>query len=111
MTGPGTNSYVVGDAKSGFIVIDPGPPDAQHVERLWHITGGDIRCIVCTHSHPDHSPGAALLKALCVLQGWDVPVLGMASRPTARAHSQWVPDRELGDGERLVLTSDGDQHS
>ena len=25
MTGPGTNSYLVGDADSGFIVIDPGP--------------------------------------------------------------------------------------
>ena len=111
MTGPGTNSYVVGDAKSGFIVIDPGPPDATHVARLWRITGGDIRAIVCTHSHPDHSPGAALLKALCTQQGVDVPVLGMASQPTARAHSQFVPDRELADGERLVLTSDGDQHS
>jgi len=111
MTGPGTNSYLVGDKNSGFIVIDPGPPDATHVARLWRITGGDIRAIVCTHSHPDHSPGAALLKALCTQQGVDVPVLGMASHETARAHSQFVPDRELADGERLVLTSDGDQHS
>ncbi|NDC61107.1 MAG: MBL fold metallo-hydrolase [Betaproteobacteria bacterium] len=111
MTGPGTNSYVVGDARSGFIVIDPGPPDAQHVERLWHITGGDIRWIVCTHSHPDHAPGAALLKALCAQHGLDVAVLGMASLATARAHSRFMPDRELHDGERLVLRSDTDSHS
>jgi hypothetical protein len=35
MTGPGTNSYLVGDSQSGFIVIDPGPPDDAHVQRLW----------------------------------------------------------------------------
>jgi glyoxylase-like metal-dependent hydrolase (beta-lactamase superfamily II) len=35
MTGPGTNSYLIGKAASGFIVIDPGPPDADHVQRLW----------------------------------------------------------------------------
>ena len=111
MTGPGTNSYVVGDADSGFIVIDPGPPDADHVQRLWDITQGRIQAIVCTHSHPDHSPGAALLQALCAQHGVQVHILGMASLPTARAHSDFVPDRELKDGERLVLQSGEHRHS
>jgi hypothetical protein len=111
MTGPGTNSYVVGDADSGFIVIDPGPPDADHVQRLWDITQGQIQAIVCTHSHPDHSPGAALLQALCAQHGVQVHILGMASLPTARAHSDFVPDRELNDGERLVLQSGEHRHS
>ena len=111
MTGPGTNSYVVGDADSGFIVIDPGPPDAAHVQRLWDITQGQIQAIVCTHSHPDHSPGAALLQALCAQHGVQVHILGMASLPTARAHSDFVPDRELKDGERLVLQSGEHSHS
>ena len=111
MTGPGTNSYVVGDADSGFIVIDPGPPDSQHVQRLWDITQGRIQAIVCTHSHPDHSPGAALLQALCAQHGVQVHILGMASLPTARAHSDFVPDRELKDGERLVLQSGEHSHS
>jgi glyoxylase-like metal-dependent hydrolase (beta-lactamase superfamily II) len=111
MTGPGTNSYVVGDADSGFIVIDPGPPDVQHVQRLWDITQGQIQAIVCTHSHPDHSPGAALLQALCAQHGVQVHILGMASLPTARAHSDFVPDRELKDGERLVLQSGEHSHS
>ena len=111
MTGPGTNSYVVGDADSGFIVIDPGPPDAAHVQRLWDITQGHIQAIVCTHSHPDHSPGAALLQALCAQHGVQVHTLGMASLPTARAHSDFVPDRELKDGERLVLQSGEHRHS
>jgi recombination protein RecT len=29
MTGPGTNTYIVGDASTGYIVIDPGPNDAS----------------------------------------------------------------------------------
>ena len=111
MTGPGTNSYVVGDADSGFIVIDPGPPDADHVQRLWHITQGQIQALVCTHSHPDHSPGAGLLQALCAQHGVKVPIWGMASLPTARAHSDFVPDRQLKDGERLVLQSGEHRHS
>jgi glyoxylase-like metal-dependent hydrolase (beta-lactamase superfamily II)/8-oxo-dGTP pyrophosphatase MutT (NUDIX family) len=111
MTGPGTNSYLVGDADSGFIVIDPGPPDADHVQRLWDITQGRIQAIVCTHSHPDHSPGAALLQTLCAQHGVQVHILGMASLPTARAHSDFVPDRELKDGERLVLQSVEHSHS
>ena len=103
MTGPGTNSYIVGDPDSGHIVIDPGPADHDHLERLWRAAGGDIRFIVCTHSHPDHSPGAQPLQALCARHGHHPPVLGLASRPSARAHSQFTPDRELQDGECLVL--------
>ncbi len=63
MTGPGTNSYLVGDPSTGYIAIDPGPADEAHLERLWHAAGGDIRAIVCTHSHADHAPGAAPLAA------------------------------------------------
>ena len=48
---PGTNSYLVGDPATGFIAIDP-PAGRQHLERLWRAAGGDIRMIVCTHSHP-----------------------------------------------------------
>jgi recombination protein RecT len=106
MTGPGTNSYVVGDPTTGHMVIDPGPNDAEHLERLWRAAGGDIRMIVCTHSHPDHSPGARPLQALCLERptGHGVPpILGLPSAPTARADSQFEPDRPLADGELLVL--------
>jgi recombination protein RecT len=109
MTGPGTNSYLVGDAHSGFIVIDPGPADADHVQRLWLATrfadgsGGNIRMIVCTHSHPDHAPGAQPLQALCAAQGQTPPILGLPSAPSARAASAFTPDRALQDGEVLRL--------
>ncbi|MDM0078054.1 MBL fold metallo-hydrolase [Variovorax sp. J2P1-59] len=100
MTGPGTNSYIVGDASTGYIVIDPGPNDFDHIGRLWRATHGDIRMIVCTHSHADHSPGALPLQKLCKTQP---PILGLASAPTARSTARFTPDRELKDGERLVL--------
>ncbi len=103
MTGPGTNSYVVGDPDSGHIVIDPGPDEPEHLQRLWRAAGGDIRLIVCTHSHLDHSPGARPLQALCEQHGQKPPILGLASQPTARPASHFVPDREPADGERLVL--------
>lgn len=104
MTGPGTNSYLVGDPSTGYIAIDPGPDDAGHLERLWRAAGGDIRQIVCTHSHPDHSPGARPLQTLVEQYGKPrPPILGLASRPTAQAHSHFRPDRELADGELLQL--------
>jgi recombination protein RecT len=108
MTGPGTNSYLVGDADTGYIAIDPGPNDAQHLERLWRAAGGDIRMIVCTHSHPDHSPGAAPLQARCRLRP---PVLGLPSQLTARPASAFTPDRALADDETLVLEGAGRTHT
>jgi recombination protein RecT len=118
MTGPGTNSYLVGDAHSGFIAIDPGPADADHLQRLWQAaqhadgSGGHIRMIVCTHSHPDHSPGAKPLQALCAQGGKDngaptvraaPAILGLPSATTARAASAFTTDLALLDGEVLVL--------
>lgn len=105
MTGPGTNSYLVGDPRTGYIVIDPGPDDPQHLERLWRAAGGDIRMIVCTHSHPDHAPGARPLQALCQAAGKGTvpPVLGLPSAPTARAASHFTPDRALQHQELLTL--------
>ncbi|MEJ2801310.1 MBL fold metallo-hydrolase [Comamonadaceae bacterium PP-2] len=112
MTGPGTNSYIVGTPASGFIVIDPGPAEASHIERLLQATQGDIRAIVCTHSHPDHAPAAWLLQALCQQRTrLSTPVLGLSSGPHADPASRFVPDRELLDGERLSLLGFGVSHT
>ena len=116
MTGPGTNSYLVGEALTGYIAIDPGPADIGHIQRLWQAarhgdgSGGNIRMIVCTHSHPDHSPGAGPLQSLCKQQGpvhtsGVPPILGLPSAPTARAASAFTPDRALSNGEVLHLLS------
>ena len=108
MTGPGTNSYLVGDPATGYIAIDPGPNEPEHLERLWRAAGGDIRIIICTHSHPDHSPGARPLQALC---SGKPPILGLPSAPTARAASEFTPDRALADGEEVVLEGGGLHHT
>ena len=101
MTGPGTNTYLIGRPETGYIVVDPGPDDTAHLQRLVAATGGDIRYILCTHSHLDHSPGAAPLQALCTPRP---PVMGMASAATANPiHPPFRPDRELADGELVSL--------
>jgi glyoxylase-like metal-dependent hydrolase (beta-lactamase superfamily II)/8-oxo-dGTP pyrophosphatase MutT (NUDIX family) len=107
MTGPGTNTYIVGDAASGYLVIDPGPDDAQHLARIREATGGDVRWIVCTHSHSDHSPGARPLQAMCAGRP---PILGLPSASTARPGSSFVPDRPLADGEVIALAGGGNEH-
>jgi glyoxylase-like metal-dependent hydrolase (beta-lactamase superfamily II) len=111
MTGPGTNSYLIGDIHSGYVVVDPGPPVAEHVERLWQSCKGDIRAIICTHSHPDHSPAAWLLKNKCAENGLAVQVMGLPSSVHARQHSEFVPDKVLQDGEKFVLNSQSELHT
>jgi len=60
MTGPGTNTYLVGIDE--VAVIDPGVDDGSHIDAIVGCGGDRIRWILCTHTHPDHSPGAAPLK-------------------------------------------------
>jgi glyoxylase-like metal-dependent hydrolase (beta-lactamase superfamily II) len=81
------------------------------LQRLFDATHGDVRFSVCTHSHPDHSPGAAPLQALCKAHGSTPTILGLASADTARPDSRFRPERELADGERLVLQGGGLTHS
>ena len=110
MTGPGTNSYLVGTPASGFTVIDPGPNDAAHIRRLWQTaaypdgSGGNVVRIICTHSHPDHAPGAAPLQALCAHRP---PILGLPSAPTARPASAFTPDQLLSNHELLTQSTSG----
>ena len=104
MTGPGTNSYLMGDPHTGYIAIDPGPADPEHLEKLWRAAGGDIRMIVCTHSHPDHAPGAKPLQLLCEPRPL---ILGLPSAPTARRNSEFRPDQSLQNQELLRLEGQG----
>jgi glyoxylase-like metal-dependent hydrolase (beta-lactamase superfamily II) len=62
MTGPGTNTYLVGTRE--LVVVDPGPDDESHVQAILSAGAGRIRWIACTHTHLDHSPAAARLKTL-----------------------------------------------
>jgi glyoxylase-like metal-dependent hydrolase (beta-lactamase superfamily II) len=62
MTGPGTNTYLIGE--QDVTVIDPGPLIETHINAIVEAGKGNIRRIMCTHTHSDHSPAAAPLAEL-----------------------------------------------
>lgn len=59
MTGPGTNTYLVGE--SDIAVVDPGPVDQSHIDAILDSCGDQLRWILATHTHLDHSPAARAL--------------------------------------------------
>lgn len=94
LTGPGTNTYVIGG--STRIVIDPGPDDPAHVDAILAVAGGRIEQVLCTHSHPDHSPGAAVLRART-----GASVRGLPAPRDQHQDLSYAPDSGLEDGERI----------
>ena len=93
MTGPGTNTYLVG--RGDVAVIDPGPDDPGHLGRVAAASaadGGRVRWILVTHTHPDHAPGAARLRDLA---GRPAEILGFDAR------EGFVPDRAIGEGDAV----------
>lgn len=95
MTGPGTNSYLVGTRS--VAVIDPGPADAGHVDALLAAAPGPIRWILVTHTHLDHSPGAALLREKSGAQ-----LVGMPAPEHGAQDKKFKPGRIMIQDERLV---------
>jgi glyoxylase-like metal-dependent hydrolase (beta-lactamase superfamily II) len=118
----GTQTWLVG-AGSDVAVIDPGPAGSGlsigdpkdmngegHVEAILRaVMGQRVAAILCTHTHRDHSPAAAPLRAAT-----GAPIIGCAplalkdDGPNAhleRADSafdpDYAPDRILADAERI----------
>jgi glyoxylase-like metal-dependent hydrolase (beta-lactamase superfamily II) len=99
MTGPGTNTYLVGGgAANEWAVIDPGPNLPEHVEAILHAAPGPVRWILATHTHHDHSPASVPLK-----QHTHAPVMGRVAVHSHKQDGSFTPDRVLEDGERLAL--------
>ncbi|MGH9209469.1 MAG: MBL fold metallo-hydrolase [Acidimicrobiales bacterium] len=91
MTGPGTNTYLVGIDE--IAVIDPGPDHGSHLDAIAGCGGDRIRWILLTHTHPDHSPGAVGLR-----ERTGAEILAFDSR-------DGVPvDGTLGDGDVIEAT-------
>jgi glyoxylase-like metal-dependent hydrolase (beta-lactamase superfamily II)/8-oxo-dGTP pyrophosphatase MutT (NUDIX family) len=99
MTGPGTNTYLIGGgARNEWAVIDPGPLVPAHVDAIVAAAPGPIRWIFATHTHNDHSPACVPLKARS----------GAVVHGRVAAHPQWqdasfAPDVHLQGGERFEL--------
>jgi glyoxylase-like metal-dependent hydrolase (beta-lactamase superfamily II) len=95
MTGPGTNTYIIGS--NALALIDPGPESAPHLSVMLEAVGRRLKWILCTHTHLDHSPGARALKAETGAQ-----VLGFGAVPNdGRQDAAFTPDRALRDGDIL----------
>lgn len=98
MTGPGTNTYLFGERE--IAVLDPGPAMPEHVENIVERAAGDIRWILVTHTHPDHSPAASLLA-----EKTGAELLGMPAPDGPHQDHTFHPDRELA-GNDLLETSE-----
>jgi glyoxylase-like metal-dependent hydrolase (beta-lactamase superfamily II) len=95
MTGPGTNSYVVGESE--LVLIDPGPDIASHVDVLRRAVGDRLKWILCTHTHLDHSPAARALK-----NATGARVAGRIATQDGRQDAEFAPDRVLSDGDSVT---------
>src|ERR1700730_3945936 len=97
MTGPGTNTIVLGGGSEGALVIDPAIDEAAYLDALVQEgeKRGSIRRILITHGHPDHIGGAAALR-----ERLHVPIYA--------CNRQGVPfaDIEVADGETFPAGED-----
>ena len=101
----GTQTYLVGTNE--VAVIDPGPDLPEHIDALEKAIGGrSVAGIMCTHTHRDHSPASRELSRLT-----GAPIVGCAAlaletvgpRADAAFDGDYVPDRELSDGEAIEV--------
>ena len=94
MTGPGTNTYLVGTGQ--VLVIDPACDAPSHLDAIKRAAGEAITAVLVTHAHPDHAPGARELARDC-----GVPVYGSGIALAGVNTPGFAPDRVLADGETL----------
>jgi glyoxylase-like metal-dependent hydrolase (beta-lactamase superfamily II)/8-oxo-dGTP pyrophosphatase MutT (NUDIX family) len=94
MTGPGTNTYLVGEGD--LAVIDPGPALSSHIDQILENAKGRLRWILCTHTHLDHSPAAAALKTATGAQ--------LLGRPAPAGQDEtFKPDSVPENGQRIHI--------
>ncbi len=101
MTGPGTNTYLLG--VRDIAVIDPGPDDPRHLEAILSAVaqgpaGARVRWILATHTHQDHSP---LTAALARRSG--ATVVGLPPPRDGRQDENFAPQWIPADGDRLSI--------
>ena len=108
----GTLSYIIGRGK--VAIIDPGPVDAPHIAALLDAVRGEtVTHIFITHTHRDHSPGAAPIRAATGAptygEGPHRPsrplFIGETRRLDAGGDTDFVPDHRIADGD--VIAGDG----
>ena len=101
----GTMSYIVG--RGQVAIIDPGPDDARHIDALLEAVRNEtVTHVVVTHTHREHSPGAARVKAATGARTYGEGPhraarslhVGEAPRLDASNDTDFHPDQPLADG-------------
>ena len=108
----GTGVYIVG-AGARVAVIDPGPDIPEHALALRQALGArTVSHILVTHTHRDHSPAAAALKAWSGAKTYGLPLAtaatcgGGAEGMVDEAHDHdFIPDMRVQDG--MTIEGDG----
>ena len=102
----GTCTYIVGEGETA--ILDPGPDDDAHLQRLLAATAGErVAYIVVTHTHRDHSALTAKLAAatgaLVVGARPHVPRPGAPQGLDAAHDAAYAPARVLAEGESVAF--------
>jgi len=99
----GTGVYLVGDAEN-VVVIDPGPNVPGHVASLLAAIGDrKVTHILITHTHRDHSPAAAPLKAATGARTYGYgPHARYQDDVEEGGDRDFVPDVLVKDGDRIA---------
>ena len=106
MTGPGTNTYLIGSpGHDEVVVLDPGPEDAHtgvHLQAVLAAAGARrITHILVTHTHADHSPAARRLQTLTGAR-----LVGLPARHPEWQDTAFQPDDAPLDGQGWRLGDD-----
>src|SRR5262249_12824604 len=105
----GTVSYILG--KGRVAIIDPGPIDEAHIGALLDAVRGDTVTHICaTHTHLDHAPAAARIKAATGARTFGEgphraarPLnTGEGPRLESSGDREFRPDTVLADGEMVA---------
>ncbi len=108
----GTVTYILG--KDRVAIIDPGPLDETHIAALLDAVRGEtVTHIFVTHTHRDHSPAAARVKAVTGASTFGEgphraarPLnIGEGQRLESSGDREFRPDTVLADGD--VVTGNG----
>lgn len=95
MTGPGTNSYLIGESR--LSLIDPGPRDSEQLRSFLEAIGDrKLEYILATHTHGDHSPGAAELQ-----RATGAELVGLPAPEHGYNDLSFTPGREWRHGDVL----------
>jgi len=95
MTGPGTNTYLIGN--NDITVLDPGPAIESHIDAIVKAGNNRIKHIVVTHTHPDHSPAAKMLA-----EKTGASLIGSVIIDDGHQDKSFVPTVHLHNGYRVT---------